>query len=82
MESIAQLKWQCRRGTKELDYLLENYLDEQYNQTNDKERRLFITLLKLPDCQLILFLLGNQLPKSKELASLVKKIRTQSNIYH
>ena len=80
MESISKLKWRCRRGTKELDYLLEGYLDKYYSLANKNEQALFVELLTLQDSQLIWFLLGEQLPASKGLASLVKKIQSQSNL--
>ena len=79
MESVSKLKWRCRRGTKELDYLLEGYLDRYYSLANKREQALFVELLTLQDSQLILFLLGEQLPASRGLAGLVKKIRNQSN---
>lgn len=75
MESIAKLKWQCRRGTKELDYLLEEYLNSSYMQVAEEEKVLFEELLSMQDPILISYLLGEQLPESKELVSLVKKIR-------
>ncbi len=81
MKSLAQLKWHCRRGTKELDYLLEAYLEQHYRDVDKKEQNLFIELLSLPDTQLIFFLLGDQLPKSEGLSSLVKKIRN-TTIYN
>ena len=79
MESISKLKWRCRRGTKELDYLLVGYLDKYYNLADEDEQALFVELLTLEDSELILFLLGEQLPASKGLASLVKKIRNKSD---
>lgn len=78
MESLAKLKWRCRRGTKELDYLLESYLEQDYPQAGKKEQAEFIELLSFQDTQLIFFLLGNQLPESERLASLVKKIRNKT----
>lgn len=80
MDSIAKIKWRCRRGTKELDYLLEGYLNTFYQQVDSQEQALFRELLTLQDTELIWFLLGEQLPKSKELAILVKKIRNNSRI--
>ena len=80
MDSIAKIKWRCRRGTKELDFLLEEYLLKHYNQANVEEQRLFIELLGLQDSQLIWFLLGDQLPEAEGLARLVKKIRKNKNI--
>ncbi len=75
----AKLKWRCRRGTKELDSLLEGYLDKHYYQANSEEQGLFIELLNSQDSQLIWYLLGDQLPESEGLARLVKKIRCHTN---
>ncbi|MCK4841487.1 MAG: succinate dehydrogenase assembly factor 2 [Methylococcales bacterium] len=80
MSSFARLKWQCRRGTKELDYLLESYLLKHYQQMDKDELALFVELLNLQDSQLILFLLGDQLPDSTALTNLVQKIRNPENI--
>lgn len=80
MLSREKLKWRCRRGTKELDYLLEKYLDNHHAQANKEEQFLFVELLSLQDSQLILFFLGDTVPDSKGLAKLVKKIRHYSNV--
>ena len=80
MESFAKLKWKCRRGTKELDYLLEGYLTKSYCQSSVEEQNLFLELLSLADSQLISFLLGSQQPTSGKLAKLVKKIRQHTTI--
>ena len=80
MESVPKLKWRCRRGTKELDYLLENYLHKYYQQANKDEQALFIELLGMQDSQLIWFLLGDRQPESTGLLKLVKKIRTNPDI--
>ena len=78
--SNAKLKWHCRRGTKELDYLLETYLNNYYHQVDKEEQLLFRELLMSQDSQLIWYLLGDQLPESEGLAKLVKKIRSHANI--
>lgn len=78
MESTAKLKWRCRRGTKELDYLLEDYLNNCYSESSQQEKALFAELLTLQDSQLIWFFLGDQLPNTKQLAALVKKIRNNN----
>lgn len=75
MESIAKLTWRCRRGTKELDYLLNDYLTQCFAQATKEEQDLFISLLEYEDTLLINFLLGDLLPESEGLALLVKKIR-------
>ncbi len=80
MDSFAKLKWRCHRGTKELDFLLEGYLNKYFNLANNEEKVLFKELLTLQDSQLILLLLGDQMPDSEGLARLVKKIRKYPTI--
>ncbi len=80
MESIAKIQWRCRRGTKELDYLLEGFFHKQFVSISKEEQALFVELLNLQDSQLISFFLGDQLPSSKGLSQLVKKIRKNSDI--
>ncbi|MEI6706081.1 MAG: succinate dehydrogenase assembly factor 2, partial [Methylococcales bacterium] len=38
MNELAKLKWQCRRGMKELDLLLENYLATDYLLADTAEK--------------------------------------------
>lgn len=57
MNEIARLKWQCRRGTKELDLLLENYLETRYLQADEQEKAEFVELLKMEDNELLAVML-------------------------
>lgn len=75
MESFAKLRWRCRRGIKELDCLLEAYLDNHYEQASKEDRILFVKLLSLQNPQLTLFLSGKELPQSLGLKEIVKQIR-------
>jgi len=76
MNAIAKLKWQCHRGTKELDYFLEHYLTTYYNKADDREKALFRQILALQDSELASFLLMEQPSLSLEMTDLVKKIRS------
>ena len=53
MNQLARLRWQCRRGTKELDLLLQRYLDSGYLLADDEEKALFVELLELEDDELV-----------------------------
>jgi len=48
-ESIAKLKWRCRRGMKELDVLLNGYLESEYSQASNAEQDTFHLLLEQED---------------------------------
>jgi antitoxin CptB len=78
MEQLARLRWQCRRGTKELDLLLQRYLESGYSVAEDQEKVLFVELLELEDDELLGALMGEFEVKNGEIKSLVEKIRTFS----
>jgi antitoxin CptB len=46
---LAKLKWQCRRGSLELDILLQRYVDKVYLQADSAEQARFDELLTLDD---------------------------------
>ncbi|MDD2723049.1 MAG: succinate dehydrogenase assembly factor 2 [Methylovulum sp.] len=54
---LAKLKWQCRRGSLELDLLLKNYFDTVYLQADNEEKTRFVEMLKLDDEVLLEFFL-------------------------
>ena len=75
MIPLAKLRWQCRRGTKELDYLLLRYVDSEYALADAEEKALFIDLLAQEDDQLILTLLGDLEVATAEMKALIGKVR-------
>ena len=75
MEQLAKLRWQCRRGTKELDLLLQCYLDSGYLQADEEEKALFAQLLALEDDELVGVLMGELDVETGEMKLLIGKIR-------
>ena len=75
MNQLARLRWQCRRGTKELDLLLQSYLKTGYLTADDEEKALFVELLELEDDELLAVLMGELAVEVGELKFLVEKIR-------
>lgn len=76
MDALNKLRWQCRRGTLELDIMLENYLDAGYIKADELEKSAFRSLLALEDNELLPYLMGDKLPIAEDLATLVNKIRS------
>jgi antitoxin CptB len=66
--------WQCRRGTKELDFLLNRYLETGYLVADQGEKDLFVELLGMEDDRLIGILMGD-LVVAGGMEGLVWKIR-------
>ena len=78
MNQLARLKWQCRRGTKELDFLLQRYLDSGYLLADADEKALFVELLELEDDELLGVLMGELEVEAGGLKALVGKIRASA----
>jgi antitoxin CptB len=71
----GRLHWQCRRGMRELDLLLHDFLERGYAGLDEAERRAFAVLLDCPDALLFEYLMGHAVPSERTLADVVRKIR-------
>ena len=60
---------------KELDQLLERWLDRGYPEASERERGVFLALLDSEDDRLWRWFLGYEAPPDAELAALVQRIR-------
>lgn len=72
---LRRLRWRCRRGMRELDQLLERWLDRQWRQSPTAEREAFLQLLDTEDDKLWRWFLGYEVPADVEIAALVERIR-------
>jgi antitoxin CptB len=72
---LARLYWQCRRGMRELDLLLQAWFDGAARAMTAAERAAFIRLLEYPDALLFEYLMGRSLPSDRELVDVVRRIR-------
>ncbi|MGB7932753.1 MAG: succinate dehydrogenase assembly factor 2 [Gammaproteobacteria bacterium] len=73
--SRNRLAWQCRRGMRELDVLLNGFLEHRYERLDAQERSSFARLLDYPDAVLFEWLMGRMVPADKDVASIVQDIR-------
>ena len=72
----GQLRWRCRRGMKELDVLLERYLERDLSSATRDEIALFAEFLELQDPELARYLLAGEPAPDPSLAALVARIRS------
>ena len=70
----SRLRWQCRRGMRELDELLTAYLETRFDTAGPDTQRAFRELLALADNQLIDYLLGGQSTSDPDLARVIQEI--------
>ena len=71
---LARLRWHCRRGMRELDELLQRYLEQRYTYAQEKESRAFESLLELQDPTLLSYLMGYQVPTDPELQHVITRV--------
>jgi antitoxin CptB len=73
---LRRLRWRCRRGMRELDQLMERYLDRAWRDAPSAERGVFLRLLESEDDKLWRWFLGYEAAPDAELARLVERIRS------
>ena len=70
----AALRWRCRRGMRELDQLLQRYLEHAWPLADDRERGVFLRLLDVEDDKLWQWCMGQDRSEDAELQGLVERI--------
>jgi antitoxin CptB len=71
-ERLGKLQWRCRRGMKELDFLLLRYLRERHLDAASDERAAFVEFLELPDPDIARYLLAGDVPSDPRHAALCR----------
>lgn len=71
---LKRLRWQCRRGMKEMDALLLAWLERGWPTADAERREAFRTLLAVEDDVLWAWLSGRRRPESTGLATMVDAI--------
>ncbi len=71
----SRVRWRCRRGMRELDQLLERYLDQGWAAATPDERAAFERLLDAEDDALWDWCLGHARPSDPALDAAVQRLR-------
>jgi len=69
-----RLRWRCRRGMRELDVLLERWLDRYWDEADRAHRAAFERLLANEDDALWAWVTGRSSPEDVELVTLVEQL--------
>ncbi len=77
LPEIEYLRWQCRRGLLELDFLLEYFLEHSYSTLVPELKTAFVTLLSYPDPLIHEWVNGISEPEPIHLNTIIKLIRAQ-----
>lgn len=70
----SQFLWKCRRGTKELDTILNRFMDKQFDVLTELERSELELLLAIEDPVLTDWLCNQINPGDQGMVNIVKKI--------
>ncbi|TDJ46934.1 MAG: succinate dehydrogenase assembly factor 2 family protein [Gammaproteobacteria bacterium] len=77
LAEVAKLRWRCRRGMRELDAILTNFLQTSYESLSVDDKVRFEALLELPDPELHAYLLGRYDATDANVEALLSRIRTE-----
>lgn len=72
---FAKLQWRCRRGTKELDALLQKFLTQRFEKLPPLQQERFEALLNLEDNELTHVLIEGLAPQQSDFQDLINLIR-------
>jgi len=72
----SRLYWQCRRGMRELDFALQDFLEANYDSLSDTEIQAFQELLTYPDPLLLEYVMGRMQPSDSAIENVVSRIRS------
>jgi antitoxin CptB len=72
---LQRAKWRSRRGMRELDVLLNQFIETSYSDLNAIEQDDFDSLLTESDVDLYSWFTGRTVPENMILARLVDQIR-------
>jgi antitoxin CptB len=77
VDKLAQIRFLCRRGLKELDLIFQSYLKNHAHHASDKELKQLIILLKKDDQSLLEYILNTPIDLSDERQELRDKLRNR-----
>ena len=75
MQDINRLKWLCRRGTKEMDFLMEEFLSKHYENSQENIKNAFYKLLNYPDAQIMDLVFHGKIDEDEEINQIVEILR-------
>jgi len=71
---LKALRWRCRRGMRELDQLLERWLDRCWAASSERDRDVFRRLLATEDDKLWRAVLGHERLDDADVQQLLHRI--------
>ena len=79
--SLNKLRWKSRKGIRELDILLQNYLDTYYSNLDSLDKKLFEEILEIDTYDLLNAISGKSSynEKYESIITQLSKLSTLKN---
>ncbi|MGH8643190.1 MAG: succinate dehydrogenase assembly factor 2 [Gammaproteobacteria bacterium] len=74
-DGAKRLKWRCRRGVRELDLILGEFLETRFGTLSRNQQELFGHLLDQNDQDILAWLAGKSPPETPALQVLIHDLR-------
>jgi len=65
LNKIAQIKWACRRGMLELDFILNEFMEQRLSNLSETEQDRLLLYLENADPDLYSWLMGYKQPETE-----------------
>ena len=75
MSELSRLRWLCRRGMKELDLLLNKYIEHSYTDSPAADQQAFEAILQMQDPELYDLILGRNESGDTDVDRVIKILR-------
>lgn len=75
----ARLLWRCRRGIKEMDIILQDFVNNSYEQLSNENKNAFSNLLDEQDLDILNWIMGKSEPADSKLIGIINIIKISRN---
>ena len=76
----SRLLWRCRRGIREMDIVLQSFLNQSYDTLSDTDKNSFAQLLDEADLDILNWIMGKDEPKNDAIKNIITLIRQSRQI--
>lgn len=74
-DNRSRLLWRCRRGIREMDIVLQEFLNQSYDTLSDAEKISFSKLLNEADLDILNWIMEKDEPENDGVKNIIKLIR-------
>ena len=79
-EERSRLLWRCRRGIREMDIVLQTFLNQSYDTLSDTDKNSFAQLLDEADLDILNWIMGKDEPENNGIKNIITLIRQSRQI--